>query len=79
MSLKAIPVPSTLAEAHEVLARVRPRVDAGPQVWVEFHRNSAAVYAEIAKLDAGHQHEANHCAGVELRQAREIEDGLIGD
>jgi hypothetical protein len=79
VSGQAVPAPVTLSEAHEVLIRGRPRLDAAPRAWVVFHRHSAEVYANVAKVDIGHCHEATHCAGVELRQAREIEDRLSGD
>jgi hypothetical protein len=68
--------PKTLAEAHEMLTHLRPRHDAEPLVWVAFHRRAAQVYASTAKVDRRHQHEAQHWAGSELRQAREIEDRL---
>jgi hypothetical protein len=68
--------PASLAEAHEVLCRLRPRTDADPRVWARFHRHSAEVYANTAKVDERHQHEATHWAGAELRRAREIEDRL---
>jgi hypothetical protein len=45
-------------------------------VWARFHRHSAEVYANTAKVDERHQHEATHWAGAELRRAREIEDRL---
>jgi hypothetical protein len=71
-----LPAPASLAEAHEVLRQLRPRTDAGPRVWAEFHRRSAEVYANTAKVDERHRHEATHWAGAELRLAREIEDRL---
>jgi hypothetical protein len=71
--------PATLAEAHEVLWRQRPARDADPSVWVDFHRHSAKVYAQTAKVDLRHQHEAAQCAGLEIRKARTIEDRLNPD
>jgi hypothetical protein len=71
-----LPQPATLTEAHEVLVRLRPRHDAEPLVWVEFHRRSAAVYAEVAKVDQAHRQEAGYWAATEIRRAREIEDGV---
>jgi hypothetical protein len=68
--------PATLREAHEVLLRERPRLDADPQAWIEFHRHSAGVYAEAAKVDAPHRHEATQWAAMEIRRAREIEHRL---
>ena len=71
-----LPQPQTLAEAHEILQRARPRVGADPLAWVRFHRFSADVYANTAKVDLRHKHEATHWAGAEIRRAREIEDRL---
>lgn len=68
--------PATLAEAHDVLWRRRPKQDAHPLEWVAFHRHSAQVYSETAKVDVRHQHEATQYAGIEIRRAREIEDAL---
>src|SRR5262245_50433988 len=75
--------PATLAEAHEVLWRQRPARDADPSAWVAFHRHSATVYAQTAKVDQRHRHEATQYAGIEIRRARDIEHrlnpGLDGD
>lgn len=71
--------PATLAEAHDVLWRRRPKRDANPLEWVAFHRHSAEVYAQTAKVDLRHQHEATQWAGAEIRRAREIEDELNPD
>lgn len=74
MKVDKIPVPSTLAEAHEVLYQWRPRLDAGPRKWAEFHRLSADVYANVAKVDTRHRYEASQWVRAEIRRAREIED-----
>jgi hypothetical protein len=66
-------VPATLYDAREALQRQRPARDADPLVWVAFHRHSADVYAQTAKVDVRHQHEATQFAGIEIRRAREIE------
>jgi hypothetical protein len=65
--------PRTLAEAHETLTCARPARDAEPSEWIAFHRRSAEVYAQTAKVDVRHRHEATACAGMEIRRAREIE------
>lgn len=74
-------VPATLREAHEVLTHRRPKLDADPRLWIDFHRRSAEVYAQAAKSDEGHRHEASQWAAMEIRRAREIEHrlGLDGD
>jgi hypothetical protein len=51
-------VPATLAEAHDVLWRQQPARGADLREWVAFHRYSAAVYSETAKVDQRHHHEA---------------------
>ena len=68
--------PATLTEAKELLRHERPRLDAEPLVWVAFHRRSAEVYGQVAQVDLAHRYEAHAHAGQEIRQAREIEDGL---
>jgi hypothetical protein len=68
--------PATLAEAHEVLGRLRPARDAGPLEWVAFHRKSALVYSQTASVDLRHRHEALQCAAIEVRKARDIEHRL---
>ena len=65
--------PRSLTEAREVAGRGRPARDAGPVAWAAFHRRNATVYAEVAKVDTRHHHEASQYAAVELRRAREIE------
>jgi hypothetical protein len=76
VSRKLRVVPSTLAEAHDVLWRERPAQGADLREWVVFHRHSAEVYTETAKVDQRHYHEAVQCAGIEIRKARAIEDQL---
>jgi hypothetical protein len=66
-------VPASLFDAQEVLWRQRPGRDADPSDWVAFHRHSADVYAQTAKVDVRHQHEATQYAGIEIRRARDIE------
>lgn len=68
--------PATLSEAHEVLLHRRPRLDADPRLWIDFHRHSAEVYAQTAKTDERHRHEATQWAVTEIRRAREIEQRL---
>jgi hypothetical protein len=52
------PVPRTLAEAHEVLARIRPGRQAPLAEWLAYYQRSAALYAEIAEINRGHHHES---------------------
>jgi hypothetical protein len=68
--------PATLADAHEVVWQQRPARDADPQVWVDFHRQSAQVYSKTASIDVRHRYEALQCAGMEIRKARDIEHRL---
>jgi hypothetical protein len=48
-------------------------------MWVAFHRRSAEIYGAVAQVDDAHGHEAARYAGLEIRQAREIEDRLTSD
>lgn len=74
---KAAEQPKTLADAHEMLWRERPKRDADPLEWVAFHRRSAEVYSRTAKVDLRHRYEATQCAGIEIRRARDIEHRLF--
>lgn len=62
----------TLAEAHEAVARIRPRRNAPLTEWLAFHQRSATVYAEVAEIDRGHHHEALAIAERERQRATEI-------
>jgi hypothetical protein len=64
--------PRTLAEAHEAVARIRPRQKAPLTDWLAFHQRSAAVYAEVAEIDRGHHHEALCMAERERQRVTEI-------
>jgi hypothetical protein len=68
-------VPATLVQAHEVLRGQRPKLDAPRSAWAAFHRRSAKVYSEVAKVDTAHQYEALQYARIEMERAGEIEDG----
>jgi hypothetical protein len=67
-----------LLEAHEVLSRKRPKVVDAPSAWIAYYRLAAEVYAQVAKVDKDHKHEAQALAGCQIRQAREIEDRVGG-
>jgi hypothetical protein len=64
--------PRSLAEAHEVVARIRPRQKAPLSEWLAFHQRSAALYAEVAEIDRGHHHEALFMAEREHQRVKEI-------
>ncbi|MCA1702845.1 MAG: hypothetical protein LC808_06060 [Actinobacteria bacterium] len=64
--------PQTLAEAHEVLARVRPGRQAPLAEWLAYHQRSAVLYAEVAEIDRGHHHESLYWADHERERAKEI-------
>jgi len=64
--------PQTLIEADRALARLRPRRQAPLADWLAYHRQAAAIYAEIAEIDRGHHHEALFMAEHELKRAQEI-------
>lgn len=66
----------TLAEAHEALARIRPRRQAPLAEWLAYHQRSATVYADIAEIDRGHHHESLYWADHERERAKEIKDQI---
>jgi hypothetical protein len=43
---------------------------------LEFHRRNATLYAQAAKTDGLHKHEAIQYAAIEIREARCIEESL---
>jgi hypothetical protein len=57
----------------------RPAKEADPMEWVEFHRRGARLYAQAARNDPRHRHEASQCAGLEIRRARDIEHRINPD
>jgi hypothetical protein len=65
--------PRTLRQAHEVLARSRPRLKAPLGEWLAYYQRSAALYAEIAEIDRGHHHKALHMVEQAQDSAKEIE------
>jgi hypothetical protein len=71
-SLPQESVPRTLAEAHEVLASVRPRQEAPLADWLAYYQRSTAVFAEVAEIDRGHHHEALAMAERERQLLKEI-------
>ncbi|MGH3767689.1 MAG: AMED_5909 family protein [Pseudonocardiaceae bacterium] len=70
-------LPRTLAEAHEAVARIRPRRKAPLTEWLGFHQRSAAVYAEVAEIDRGHHHEALFMAERERHRVKEIKTEMV--
>jgi hypothetical protein len=73
-----VKTPTTLYEARDLVQAQRPKLDEAPAVWVSYHRLAAEVFAQVAKVDKDHQHEAQALAGSEIRRAREIEDRITG-
>ncbi|MGB9281347.1 MAG: AMED_5909 family protein [Pseudonocardiaceae bacterium] len=68
--------PRTLAEAHEVLAGIRPSRQAPTSDWLTYYQRSSACYAEVAEIDRGHHHEALFMAERERQLAKEIKDRI---
>jgi hypothetical protein len=64
--------PRTLTDAHNLLARIRPKSSASLEQWLAYYQRSAALYAEIAEIDRGHHHEALYWAERERERANEI-------
>ena len=71
--------PRTLAEAHEVLAGVRPHWRAPLSEWLAYHQRAAAVYAEVAEIDRGHHHEALFTAEQERQCAKGIKTQISAE
>jgi hypothetical protein len=65
-------MPRTLAEAQHALASIRPPQTATLADWLAYHRQSAAMYAEVAEIDRGHHHEALFLAEHARLQAKDI-------
>ena len=65
---------STLRQAHELLHREWPGPTAPVATWLTYHRRAAALYAHVAKVDAGHYHEALYWVGVQEQAAQELVD-----
>jgi hypothetical protein len=59
-------------EAHEELVRIRPCRKESLPVWLAYYHRSAALYAEIAQIDPGHDGEAMYWSHRERRRAEEI-------
>ena len=64
--------PRTLTDAHNALAKIRPKSNAPQEQWLAYYQRSAALYAEIAEIDRGHHHEALHWAEYGRERANEI-------
>src|SRR5262245_25515325 len=71
--------PRTLAEAHEVLAGVRPHRTAPLTEWLAYHQRAAAVYAEVAEIDRGHHHEALFMAEQERQHTKGIKTQISAE
>jgi hypothetical protein len=64
--------PRTFTDAHNLLARIRPKSTASLEQWLAYYQRSSALYAEIADIDRGHHHEALYWAERERESANEI-------
>jgi hypothetical protein len=62
----------TLTDAHNALAKIRPKSTAPLEQRLAYYQRSAALYAEIAEIDRGHHHEALYWAEYERERANEI-------
>jgi hypothetical protein len=62
----------TLTDAHNALAKVRPKSTAALERLLAYYQRAAALYAEIAEIDRGHHHEALYWAEHERERANEI-------
>lgn len=63
----------TWAEVGEALWRIRPGKQAPLVEWLAYYQRAAVVYAEIAKIDQSHHHEALYMVGESRKRTEEIE------
>lgn len=64
--------PKTLAEAHDLVSKLRPPLDAPLSAWLQFRQHSARIYTEVADVDRYHHHEATYWAAFEREKATAI-------
>lgn len=64
--------PRTLMQAHEELVRIRPARDASLAAWLGYYRHSVVLYEQIARIDPGHDGEAQYWVQRERRRGEEI-------
>lgn len=64
--------PTTLMQAHAELVRIRPARDASLSAWLAYYQRSVALYEQIAKIDPGHEGEAQYWAQREKTRAANI-------
>lgn len=62
----------TLRQAHELLARKWPGVDAPVAAQLAHHERAMRLYEQVARVDADHHHEALYWAGYERELVREL-------
>lgn len=67
-----VPNARTLKEAHEALARVRPKQNAPLQAWLTFRQTAVALYTRIADIDRFHHHEALYWVEREQEEVNQI-------
>lgn len=71
--------PKTLAEAHDMLMKIMPKLDAPPRTWLEFRLRAAQVYTAVADVDRFHHHEAMYWAAFEHRKGDTLRRDLAGE
>jgi len=64
--------PRTLRQAHQELARSRPRLQAPLGEWLAYYQRSVALYEQVAEIDPFHGLEARYWAQRERHRAEEI-------
>lgn len=60
----------TLRQAQEMVRREWPGRDAPDSAWLAYHQRAAQLYAQVARHDLDHHHEALFWAAQEQEAAR---------
>jgi hypothetical protein len=68
----AVVRPVTLRQAHELLAREWPGLDASVATQVAYRERAVRLYEHVARVDPDHHHEALYWAGYEHKQVQEL-------
>lgn len=68
------PVVCTLRQARDQVMREWPGRDATPEAMRAYHQRAGQLFAQVAKTDPGHRHEALFWAAQERESARAAGD-----
>jgi hypothetical protein len=63
---------TTLRDAHDLIGRIRPGLDAPASDWLAFRRRAGQIYRAVADIDRYHHHEAMYWVEHENEAASEL-------